>query len=51
MSNKWVFNYTNLLFKHTSELINDYSVFHNKIFLNIYSNAVYIVKHQYSVIM
>jgi hypothetical protein len=36
----------NLVLKHTFELINDYSVFHNKLFHNIYSNVVYIVKSQ-----
>jgi hypothetical protein len=39
-------NYKNLILKHTFELINDYSIFHNKLFLNIYLNVVYIVKCQ-----
>jgi hypothetical protein len=37
----------NLVFKHViSELINDYPVFHNKLFLNIYLISFYIIKHQ-----
>jgi hypothetical protein len=46
MSNKWIFNSTNLFSKHTFELINDYLVFHNKLFFNIYLNAIYMVKCQ-----
>jgi len=46
MSNKWVFDYMNLFLKHTSKLINDYSIFHNKLFFNIYLSVIYIVKHQ-----
>jgi len=46
LTNKWVFNSTNLGFKHPSKLINDYLIFHNKLVFNIYLNALYIVKCQ-----
>jgi hypothetical protein len=34
----------NLFFKHTFKLINEYLVFHKKLFFNIYLNEIYILK-------